>query len=444
MIRRIQYTPFSSQLAFHELPQRFKGFSGPVGSGKSLALCHEAIKLAYVNAGRQGMITAPTYRMLHTVTRAALIEILVVSGIPWTQNKSEDYLTLQEPNSVIFFRSAEDPISLIGSNLAWFGCDELSYTAEDAWRRLEARLRDPKGTHLCGFGAWTPNGLNWTWQRFFSVSDKIDGYEAVRANPFENFAVLSKTPDYYERLRKSYDPKFFRQEVLGEYLSLFGGTVYHSFDEANVRAVKFDPAKPLCWSLDFNINPMCSVLCQIQRDPRGHAYALNVLQEIVIPNARTHELVEQFIGVTHPYIEKMRGRVLDVHVYGDPAGNAGHTSSVETDYEIIFSRMKRQTGYHAVNYVDSSAPLVKDRVNAVNGLLCNASNDRHLWVDPQCRELKADFQQVIWNTDRHGNVQMVLDKRNPKRTHISDALGYLVWSEFNLGLEGGLQRGLAW
>lgn len=40
---------------------RFKGFSGPIGSGKSQALCQEAIRLSYLNPGRQGLIGAPTY-----------------------------------------------------------------------------------------------------------------------------------------------------------------------------------------------------------------------------------------------------------------------------------------------------------------------------------------------------------------------------------------------
>ena len=41
--REIDYDPLPSQKAFHECPARFKGFSGPVGSGKSQALCQEAI-----------------------------------------------------------------------------------------------------------------------------------------------------------------------------------------------------------------------------------------------------------------------------------------------------------------------------------------------------------------------------------------------------------------
>ena len=53
--RLIHYEPLESQLDFHMSPARFKGFSGPVGSGKSAALCHEAIKLAYLNPGRTGL-----------------------------------------------------------------------------------------------------------------------------------------------------------------------------------------------------------------------------------------------------------------------------------------------------------------------------------------------------------------------------------------------------
>lgn len=60
-IRRIEYQALPSQQKFHDSRARFKGFSGPIGSGKSAALCQEAIKLAYLNPGRTGLIGAPTY-----------------------------------------------------------------------------------------------------------------------------------------------------------------------------------------------------------------------------------------------------------------------------------------------------------------------------------------------------------------------------------------------
>src|SRR6185503_15231928 len=46
--RGIEYHPLPSQKRFHDSPARFKGFSGPIGSGKSQALCQEAIKLSYL------------------------------------------------------------------------------------------------------------------------------------------------------------------------------------------------------------------------------------------------------------------------------------------------------------------------------------------------------------------------------------------------------------
>jgi len=58
----IEYTPLESQKKFHASKARFKGFSGPIGSGKSQALCQEAIKLSYQNPGRTGLIGAPTYQ----------------------------------------------------------------------------------------------------------------------------------------------------------------------------------------------------------------------------------------------------------------------------------------------------------------------------------------------------------------------------------------------
>ena len=50
----IDYVPLPSQRKFHSSSARFKGFSGPIGSGKSQALCQEAIRLSYLNPGAAG------------------------------------------------------------------------------------------------------------------------------------------------------------------------------------------------------------------------------------------------------------------------------------------------------------------------------------------------------------------------------------------------------
>src|SRR6202162_3601742 len=216
--RGIKYAPLPSQAKFHRSGARFKGFSGPIGSGKSQALCQEAIKLSYLNAGRTGLIGAPTYPMLRDATVAALLEALAKNGIPHEVNRAENFLVMGETRSRILFRAVEEFERLRGSNLAWFGLDELTYTSEGAWLRLEGRLRDPKATRLCGFAVWTPKGFDWVYRRF--LSDRVSGYEAIVAKPFENRHLLSQIPDFYERLKSSYDEKFYNQEVLGSYLNM--------------------------------------------------------------------------------------------------------------------------------------------------------------------------------------------------------------------------------
>src|SRR5450432_4461242 len=85
----IVYGRLPSQQAFHDSAARFKGFSGPIGSGKSQALCHEVIRLTYLNAGRHGLLGAPTYPMLREATQTTLFEILDRDGIPYDYNKAE-------------------------------------------------------------------------------------------------------------------------------------------------------------------------------------------------------------------------------------------------------------------------------------------------------------------------------------------------------------------
>jgi len=73
--REIEYSPLPSQREFHRSAARFKGFSGPIGSGKSQALCHEAIRLSYLNPGRQGLIGAPTYTAIRASASGGVLTI---------------------------------------------------------------------------------------------------------------------------------------------------------------------------------------------------------------------------------------------------------------------------------------------------------------------------------------------------------------------------------
>src|SRR5258706_13648958 len=96
---------FEWQLEFHRSPSLFKGFSGPIGSGKSRALCYEALKLGYENPGCLGLIGAPTYPMLCDATLLAFRQMLDANDVPYRFHKSDFALLLLEPDARILFRA---------------------------------------------------------------------------------------------------------------------------------------------------------------------------------------------------------------------------------------------------------------------------------------------------------------------------------------------------
>jgi hypothetical protein len=418
--RGIEYHPLPSQRRFHDSAARFKGFSGPIGSGKSQALCQEALKLAYLNPGRTGLLGAPTFPMLRDATQAALLEILERNRIPHEWNRAENFLVLRETGSRILFRAVEEFERLRGSNLAWFGLVVLTYAPLQAWLRLEGRLRDPRASRLCGFAVWSPKGYDWVYERF--VERQVEGYETVQARPFENRFLLDKIPDYYERLKHSYDGRFYEQEVLGKYLELSAGRVYFAFSrEGNVADVEIAVKQPLLWALDFNVDPMSSVVAQVDGEE------VRVLDEIVLNRASTYQACEEF---GNRFAEHAGGLV----IYADASGARRQTSGT-TDVEILKSFLKDRQ-YGDVRFkIPKANPAVRDRVSLMNSKLESAGGERRLAIHPRCKELIKDFEQVTYKEN-----SLVIDKdRDPKRTHLSDALGYLAWQECRGGLKAGEQ-----
>jgi Terminase large subunit, T4likevirus-type, N-terminal/Terminase RNaseH-like domain len=418
--RRIEYDPLPSQKQFHELNVRFKGFSGPIGSGKSQALCQEAIRLSYMNPGRLGLLGAPTYPMLRDATMAALLEVLAANQIPFEHNKGENILVFTDTGSRVLFRPVDEFERLRGTNLAWFGLDELTYTQEESWLRLEGRLRDPKASQLCGFGVWTPKGFDWVYRKF--IADPVNGYGVVQAKAFENRHLLAKVEDFYSRLKDSYDEKFYQQEVLGSYVSMQGGRVYSAFDrKEHVRDLKPIPSLPLQWALDFNVDPMSSVIAQTTKD------CIHVLDEIVIRQATTSEACEAFQ-------KKFPEHPVGVEVYGDASGNAMQTTGA-SDFDMVREHFTVHSKTKVTYKVPKANPSVRDRCNLMNRMLKSAAGKVGLMVDPKCKELILDLEQVSYKLD-----SAVVDKEKDRlRTHSSDALGYLVWQERARGKANGPQ-----
>ena len=179
---------------------------------------------------------------------------------------------------------------------------------------------------------------------------------------------------------------------------------------------------------------MCSVIGQ---NVDGHVH---VLEELVLPASNTWQLCEEFVRRIRSLVHQHGGPV-HVHIYGDATGNSRHSSADQSDWEIIRQALGRVDSLIRPSFqVSKQNPSVRMRVNSINGMLCNQRQQRRLLVHPECRQLIRDFERVTWAMDRNGNIMGDIDKSDPMRTHISDALGYCVAYESDLVEKGGVLR----
>jgi len=230
------------------------------------------------------------------------------------------------------------------------------------------------------------------------------------------------------------DERTYSQEFQARSENITAGRAYFAFDRArHVRELVYDPSLPIFWTLDFNVNPMASLIGQ--RDGNQ----VYILDELVLPNSNTWEAWEEFLSRTECWISRAP---LEVRVYGDATGTGRDTIASRTDWQIVRESFGRYPDrYCPVYRTPNSDPRVKDRVYSVNGMLRNKAGERRLAIHPRCKELIKDLEQVVWKTDPNGNTLTDVDDSNKYRTHLSDALGYMTHMEFGHRAKSGERAG---
>ena len=158
---------------------------------------------------------------------------------------------------------------------------------------------------------------------------------------------------------------------------------------------------------------------------------VQVLEELVLPASNTWKLCEEFVRRVRSLASSYGGPI-QVEVFGDATGDARHSSADQSDWEIVRQALGRVGVLRAQFQVPRQNPSVKMRVNATNAMLCNQRQERKLLVDPGCKQLIKDFERVSWALDGNGNLMGAMDKSDPARTHVSDALGYKLAFESDL------------
>jgi len=384
--------------------------------GKTYLALAELCQAAW-GTGRLAWYVGPSIKQAKRIAWAPLKEL---TRPYWAGKPNETDLRIELiSGGTICVRGADNYDSLRGDGLDFLVLDEYASIAREAWTEvLRPALADRQGRALF---IGTPQGLN----HFHALVEGAEGRPDWKTFQFTTAEGGNVPPEEIESATHDLDERTFRQEFLASFETLGVGRAYYAFErEKNVAKLGFDRRVPLSWALDFNMNPLCSVLAQV------HGGRVHILEEMILPDSNTVAACEELLSRTQKW---HTGFPLAISVYGDATGEQRRTSSSRTDWQIVKEFFGRHTDRFAVTFrILSANPPVKDRVNCVNALLRNQAGQNRLLVDESCKHLIKDFEQVCWKTDPHGNPLADLDKSDSMRTHVSDAVGYLVAREFSM------------
>jgi hypothetical protein len=398
-------------------PHRFRVLVAGRRFGKTYLANVELLRAAS-GRGRTAWYLAPTYRQAKRIAWNRLKEL---TRPCWASKPQESDLRIElAQGGTIALRGADSYDSLRGEGLDFVVLDEFASMAPAAWKEvLRPALADRQGGALF---IGTPRGYN----HFYDLYEGAQGQSDWATFRFTTEEGGNVSAEELRSASRELDERVYRQEFRASFENLTSGRVYYAFDRADIQPVAYDPRFRLGWSLDFNIDPASSLLCQIVHGE------VRVLDEIVLRDASTYDVCREFARRTKAWADAMEEyRLLPLSVYGDATGASRRSSASRTDWEIVREFLaSRARDYNTTFHVDSRNPELKDRVNCVNAMIANARRERRLKVAPQCKQLIRDLEQVSWKNDANGNPIGDLDRSDRLRTHTSDALGYLIASEF--------------
>lgn len=316
----------------------------------------------------------------------------------------------------ITVRSLHDPDRLRGIKALSAWLDEAAYIAAYAWEVVLGRLADSNGP--CWITT-TPSGYNWVYELYSKARGGGKNIRIVHWESTENTFIEQAG---ITRLADHYDARTHQQEIGARFIK-GRGLVYYAFTKRNIYPGKINPRAPVWIGQDFNVDPMATVIGQPFTSRDGHAgvHILEVRRQADSDTYRLGAWLESWCQVHH--VDKKR-----VTIMPDAAGRARSTSG-KSDFEIL-------KGYGFKVDAPARNPLVKDRVNCVNGLFRPMRASPRLLIDSGCTELIECLEKQIWKP----NSDPPTPDKEHGFDHLNDALGYLCWRKWPLKTTTTLPR----
>jgi phage terminase large subunit len=414
----------SPQADFIFMPKKFRAFVAGYGSGKTWVGCSALLnhfrEYPNINAG----YFAPTYTHIRDIFYPTIEEVAEDWGFEVEIKVSDKEVRVfrnGQQVGLIKCRSMDKPSSIVGFKIGHAVVDELdvmeSKKASIAWRKIIARMRYKIDGLKNGVDVTTtPEGFKFTYEQFVkAVRDNQElqnHYGLIHASTYDNEANLPD--DYIQSLKDTYPENLIEAYLNGQFVNLTSGTIYHQFSpklNASDEAIKQN--ETLFIGMDFNVGKMSAVVC-VKRDGLPHA-----VDEIV----NGYDTPDMIRIIKERHWQYENGRYIksrEIRIFPDASGKSRKSvNASETDLQLL-----RDAGFYIC--AKDSNPPVKDRINAVNAMICNANGLRRFRVNiSKCPVLVECLEQQVWAENGEP------DKKGGK-DHTNDALGYFLYYDYPL------------
>lgn len=381
-------------------------------SGKTWAGCASLCKHAWEHPRINTGYFAPTYPQIRDIFFPTIEEVAFDWGLRVKiaeVNKEVSFYAGRRYRGTAICRSMEKPASIVGFKIGRALVDEIDVLpqakAQQAWRKIIARLRT-KFDGINGIDVTTtPEGFKFTYNQWVkAVRDKPElagMYGMIQASTYDNELYLPS--DYIPSLLASYPPQLIAAYLDGQFVNLTSGTVYHAFDRGkNGSAETMQAGEPVFVGMDFNVGKMAAVI-HVKRAGMPHAVG---------------EVVNGYD--TPDMIQILRARLGDreARVYPDASGD----SRKSTNASVTDIQMLKSAGFIVVTPRANGA--VKDRINAMNAMFCNAEGERRYRVNTDLCPTYADcLEQQVWGDNGEPD-------KSAGKDHMVDAGGYHIVRDY--------------
>ena len=343
----MQISVNTPQAKFLAMEHKFKAYVAGYGSGKTfigcVAQCLDFWKYPQINQG----YFAPTFPQIRDIYYPTIQSCAELCGLRVEireGNKEVHFFDGRKYRGTVICRSMQLPQSIVGFKIGNALVDEIDVMdtnkAEQAWQKIIARMRWENAPNKVSVTT-TPEGYKFIYQRF--VMNATKNYGLVQASTYDNEANL---PDgYIESLADTYNPELRAAYLNGQFVNLFSGTVFRSYERKRCASREtIQPKELLRIGVDFNVTNGSSVV-YVTRGSVWHA--VDELTGI-------YDTPELIATIKQKYPEHQ------IRIYPDASGGSRKT----VDASISDISLLQSAGFAV--YANKSNPLVKDRVIAAN------------------------------------------------------------------------------